>query len=152
MLAPAMDQMVDMRRYLPPQYRTDKSHEALWFPEVTSADRFDDNQKSIVDLIIDLLPSELTAQIKADAFGEQAVQLFHRRFVAAVDSVDESGPIHGTALDLCRSGFRWGGYRLFLGAVDRHVDPLLCPSRFRPANSELSHCCNHLRFTPFSVP
>ena len=67
LIAPRVYGVVDVRRHLPPYHRADEPHQPLRFPEIPAADRLDDDKKRIVNLILNLLCSQLPAQIKPDA-------------------------------------------------------------------------------------
>src|SRR5947209_11380684 len=59
--------------YLAADYGPDKAHQAVGFPQIAAPDGLHDDQKSIVDLVVQFLRTELPAQKESDTFGKDAV-------------------------------------------------------------------------------
>src|SRR5450755_473287 len=93
-LLAAVNHLVDMRSYLAPDDSPDKTHQALRLPKFAATDGLYHDEKSIVDLVVQLLGSQLTAQVIADALGEKLVQLLHTGLFPVVDAFHQIGPVY----------------------------------------------------------
>jgi hypothetical protein len=69
-------------------YRAHKPHEALRLAEFAAADGLNHYHEGVMDLIIQFLDPQLPAQIKADAFGEERIQLRHPIGFTGADAPD----------------------------------------------------------------
>jgi hypothetical protein len=94
-----MNHPIDMRGHLSSYNGSDKSHEAMRIAQFPSPDRLHDHHEGVVDLIVQLLRSQLAAQVEADPLGKERVQLFQAVGFSRSDALDQIGP---SRIDLTR--------------------------------------------------
>jgi len=73
LLAPRMHCLVDMPGHLPPDHRSDETHQPLRLPEFSLAHGLHDDQERVMNLILQVLRSQLAAQVETDAPGEHPI-------------------------------------------------------------------------------
>jgi len=93
-----VNHLINVGGDLTPYDGADKTHKTFGLAEVTLANCLDNNQKYIVDFILQLLRTKPAIQKKSNTAGEKNVQLFHSFLVPRVYFADELCPVYwGTA-------------------------------------------------------
>ena len=86
LLAASMDGLIDVSGHLPSDHRPHKTHQSLGIAKFSTAYGLHHDQKRIMNLILQVLRSQLTAQVEAHASGENFVKFLHARLVFGLDS------------------------------------------------------------------
>jgi hypothetical protein len=76
---------IDLRGHLAANYCPYETHQPLRLAQFIPPDRLHHDQKSVVHSIIQILRTQLPAQIVTDTPREHPIQLLHSAFIAAPD-------------------------------------------------------------------
>jgi hypothetical protein len=105
-----MDHLIDVPGHHAARDRADEAHQAVGLSKISVLNRLDDDQESIVNLVIDILHAELTAKVMANTPAENLIELLHRGRIAYADTLHERRPFDGLSdagisLTVRRRGF-----------------------------------------------
>jgi hypothetical protein len=85
------------------QYRPHETHETLWFPKVSAAYRFDNDDEQVMDSIFDILGCKAPLKEEACATGQIPVKRLIASRIACTNLFNHIFPVHFRLVRLLRS-------------------------------------------------
>ena len=90
--SPRMHVGIDAGRHLAANHSAHVSHQTFGLAQFSALNGLGDGQEDVVHPVVEILRAQLPAEIEADAFGKQAIQLFECSRFAGADAFHQRRP------------------------------------------------------------